>query len=60
MADKPKRRLLAIRLPDETGEDVIRARRMMWVGWLDECAAVQDAFVEGMLANLPSRDALDG
>jgi hypothetical protein len=36
--------------------DVERARRLRWVGWLDECAIIQDAFVEGMLAQLPNRD----
>lgn len=41
-------------------DDVIRARRIMWVGWLDDCAAMQDLFVEGMLENLPKKDGKRG
>lgn len=35
-------------------DDIVTARRRKWAGWLDECAFMQDAFVEGMLANIPN------
>lgn len=50
---KPKRLTIGPLIVPPT-DDVVRARRIMWAGWADECVAVQDAFVEGMLANLPS------
>lgn len=37
-------------------DDVVRARRIMWSGWIDECVEMHEALVEGMLANLPSAD----
>lgn len=51
---KPKR-LTIVPMPIVAPTDeVVTARRRTWAGWMDECAAVQDALVEGMLANLPS------
>ena len=34
--------------------DVVTVRRRMFAVWMDECEAVHDALVEGLLANLPS------
>lgn len=55
MPPKPKR--LTVDQPIvPPSDDVVTERRRMWAGWMDDCATIQDAFVEGMLANLPNRD----
>ena len=33
---------------------VKQARKAMWADWIEECAMIQDAFVESMISQLPS------
>ena len=44
------------KLTDMVGTDVTAARKAQWQGWCDDCARVQDAWVELMLRELPQRD----
>jgi len=56
MSDKPKPTLRKLEDPP-TRYDIDQAR---FYGWLDECDAMQSAFVEGLLSQMPVSEARDG
>ena len=52
----PRKPKLTLPEPSTPSIEIIANRKTMFADWLDNCEKIQDAFVEGLLANLTSRD----